>query len=89
MPTENISFKKTGYFSSLICDYIQESDTLHPFYNQYPKIDNFKSQITEKQKSFNLKARNILFDSLMRQYRNTEISKNSLRHIQSLKQVCF
>lgn len=85
MPTENISFKKTGYFSSLICDYIQESETLHPFYNQYPKLDNFKYQIEEKQKAFNQQARNILVDSLLEQYNNIEISKSSFKHIQSLK----
>ena len=54
MPTENISFKKTGYFSSLICDYLDEKSSLQPFYNRYPKLENFKEQIEEKQKSFSI-----------------------------------
>ena len=48
MPTDLISFKKTGYFSSLICDYLDENPELKPFYNRFPKLENFKEQIEEK-----------------------------------------
>jgi len=86
MPTESISFKKTGYFSSLICDYLEESSTLEPFYNNFPKIENFKKQIKEKQESFSLVSRKILVESLKNQYKNFEVSELTANNIDSLKQ---
>lgn len=86
MPTESISFKKTGYFSSLICDYLEESSTLQPFYNNFPKLENFKSQIEEKQESFGLVTRTKLVESLQKQYANFEISEFTSQNIESLKQ---
>ncbi|WP_339917623.1 bacillithiol biosynthesis cysteine-adding enzyme BshC [Yeosuana marina] len=85
MPTENISFKKTGYFSSLICDYLDEKSSLHPFYNRYPKLENFKGQIEEKQKSFSIDSRNVLVTALKKQYQHIDASQLTLDHIENLK----
>jgi bacillithiol synthase len=85
MPTENISFKKTGYFSTLICDYLEESSTVKPFYNNFPKLENFKKQIEEKQAFFHFDSRRILVESIKKQYRNIKISEASLQNIESLK----
>ncbi len=85
MPTESISFKKTGYFSSLICDYLEESSTLQPFYNNFPKLENFKKQIEEKQESFSLVARNKLVESLKKQYKNIAASEFTSKNIELLE----
>ena len=45
MPTDCISFRDTNYFSSLICDYLDENEQIKPFYNRYPGLVNFKAQI--------------------------------------------
>ena len=68
MPTETISFKETGYFSPLVCDYIEESEILKDFYNNFPKLKNFKNQIDAKRASFNQQSRHILVESLKKQY---------------------
>ena len=85
MPTDCISFRDTNYFSSLICDYLDENDTLKPFYNRFPKLENFKAQIQEKQSGFNNDTREILVKVLHKQYKNTSVSKLTQTHIDLLK----
>jgi len=41
MPTDCITFRDTNYFSSLICDYLDENQDLKPFYNRFPRIEKF------------------------------------------------
>ncbi|MFG6686180.1 bacillithiol biosynthesis cysteine-adding enzyme BshC [Mariniflexile sp. HNIBRBA6329] len=84
MPTDCISFKKTGYFSSLICDYLDEKPELKPFYNRFPKLENFKSQIEEKARSFKAQSRTVLVDTLKKQYQSIETSEATLKNIESL-----
>lgn len=86
MPAESISFKKTGYFSSLICDYVEEAQVLIPFYNRFPKLENFRKQIEEKQASFDMFSRSILVDSLKEQYAQIETSDTTAQNIEALKQ---
>ncbi|WP_055435440.1 bacillithiol biosynthesis cysteine-adding enzyme BshC [Lacinutrix algicola] len=85
MPSDCISFKDTGYFSQLICDYLAEAETLKPFYNRFPKLENFKAQIEEKSTSFKQETRTILVDVLKKQYKNTEASQATLDNITALK----
>ncbi|MCB0383423.1 MAG: bacillithiol biosynthesis cysteine-adding enzyme BshC [Psychroserpens sp.] len=85
MPTDYISFRDTNYFSSLICDYLDEKDALKPFYNRFPKLENFKAQIEEKQSNFTDNARAVLVKSLNKQYVNTEVSEQTQRHINALQ----
>ena len=84
MQLDYIPFSKTGYFSSLICDYLDEKSTLSPFYNRFPKIENFKTQIEEKQLSFSVESRTILSNVLKKQYQNLNTSKVTLQHIETL-----
>ena len=86
MPTECIAFKNTNYFSSLICDYLDEKKELQSFYNNFPKLENFKKQIEEKKVSVNLQSRTILSEALKSQYADTEISSLTLQNIEALKQ---
>tara|TARA_R110002049_G_scaffold308939_1_gene515035 strand:+ start:24210 stop:25805 length:1596 start_codon:yes stop_codon:yes gene_type:complete len=86
MLTESIVFKKTGYFSSLICDYLDEKPELKVFYNRYPNLKNFKAQIEEKAESFDEKSRAILISVLKKQYQNLDVSELSSLHIDLLKE---
>ena len=86
MPTDCITFKATGYFSNLICDYLAEDKALKPFYNRFPKLENFKSQIEEKSKSYNSQSRIILSNVLTQQYINTDISDVTSENIKVLKE---
>lgn len=84
MPTDYISFRETNYFSSLICDYLDENESLKPFYNRFPKLENFKSQIEDKQKTYHKNSRVVLVKSLNLQYTDSVISQATQTHINLL-----
>ena len=85
MPTDCLAFKETGYFSNLICDYLDEKKELQNFYNRFPEIKNFKAQIDEKKQSFPQENRDVLVNSLNKQYKILKPSKTTLKNIASLK----
>ncbi|RED48402.1 bacillithiol biosynthesis cysteine-adding enzyme BshC [Seonamhaeicola aphaedonensis] len=85
MSIGTLSFKNTGYFSSLICDYLAEKPELKTFYNRFPNIDNFRYQIQEKQKVFKAQTRNVLVNTLNKQYQNTSTSELTVQNIKLLE----
>ncbi len=85
MPSDCIDFKATGYFSSLICDYLEEKKALKPFYNRFPNAANFADQIKEKQDHFTIETRAVLHKALQDQYRGFSISEATQEHIDQLK----
>lgn len=84
MPTDCISYQKSGYFSKLIVDYLDEKPELKQLYNHFPKIENFKKQIEEKGKNFNENdnsKREILVAALENQYEGfttSELTKSNI-----------
>ena len=84
MPTHCISFKDTGYFSQLICDYLAEAEALKPFYNRFPNIHNFKAQIKEKQETFSNDNRSVLVNALQEQYKTLDTSDATNTNIKLL-----
>ncbi len=86
MQKDCISFKDTGYFSKLICDYLDEKPSLKVLYNRYPNIENFKGQIKEKKESYNNETRTVLVKTLQSQYSNVNTSSKTLKNIELLSQ---
>lgn len=86
MPKDCLSYKETNYFTSLIIDYLDEKETLKPFYNRFPDLDNFKAQIEEKQAFFKTEKRAVLVRELKLQYQKVEISDSVSSNIDSLSQ---
>jgi len=86
MLTDYIPFKDTGYFSKLICDYLDEKEDLKPFYSRFPSIDNFKAQIEDKQSSFKNENRVVLYDVLKKQYKDLNTSEVTQQNIETLTQ---
>ena len=84
MPSDCISFRDTNYFSSLICDYLDEKESLKPFYNRFPNLENFKAQIEEKSQFFSEESRAVLVSSLNQQYQKVNASKTTLNNIEAL-----
>jgi len=74
MKVDCIPFRNTGYFSSLICDYLEENKNLRSFYNRYPTLPNFKEQIQEKKSNFPKENRAVLAKALQDQYTAIDIS---------------
>jgi bacillithiol biosynthesis cysteine-adding enzyme BshC len=85
MDIDCLPLEKTGYFSKLICDYIAADSNLRPLYNRFPDIESFKQQIEEKRKHFTIEHRNVLYNSMLNQYKNTNQSKSTSSNIELLK----
>lgn len=86
MDIDCLPFKKTGYFSELICDYLDQKEELKPFYNRFPNLKNFAGQIEEKANQFPEANRTVLYDSLKDQYNGITTSKKTQDHIIQLKE---
>ncbi|MBR9854240.1 MAG: bacillithiol biosynthesis cysteine-adding enzyme BshC [Algicola sp.] len=85
MEVECIPFKETGYFSRLICDYLDQKKELSPFFNRYPLPDNFGDQIKEKSANYPKGHRKVLVSSLNGQYKNVEVSRATQKNILALE----
>ncbi|NVN19968.1 bacillithiol biosynthesis cysteine-adding enzyme BshC [Muricauda sp. HICW] len=85
MEVECIPFKETGYFSQLICDYLDQKKELTSFYNRFPLLENFEGQIKEKASNYPKTNRTVLVNSLKNQYKNIEISNDTQENIDALK----
>ncbi|WP_019038943.1 bacillithiol biosynthesis cysteine-adding enzyme BshC [Psychroflexus tropicus] len=81
-----LSFRKTGFFSNLITDYIEEKQDLKPFYNRFPTIKNFKSQIDEKKSTYDQSNREALVEVLQTQYSSLSTSEATQHHIDLLNE---
>jgi bacillithiol biosynthesis cysteine-adding enzyme BshC len=84
MPTDCISYQNSGYFSSLMNDYLDQKPNLKPLYNRFPSLENFEGQILEKKNSYNNKNRLILVDVLKNQYSNSSISDLTKQNIEAI-----
>ncbi len=84
MPNDCISYQKSRYFTKLINDYLDEKSELKQLYNRFPKIENFKEQIEEKQQNFSFEIRKILVSQLEKQCLSFEISETTLNNIKLL-----
>ncbi|MEO8515325.1 MAG: bacillithiol biosynthesis cysteine-adding enzyme BshC [Flavobacterium sp.] len=85
MPTDCISYQKSGYFSKLIVDYLDEKQELKQLYHHFPKIENFKKQIAEKTENFNgNEKREVLVSELENQYEGFDISPLTQKNLQAL-----
>jgi len=86
MPTDCISYQNSGYFSSLIKDYLDQKLSLASLYNRFPALENFEAQITEKGANYNQDNRKLLVSVLQKQYQNIRISEATQNNIAALGQ---
>ncbi len=86
MDIDCLPLKKTDYFSELICDYIDEKDELKPFYDRFPNIENFEGQINEKATYFPEAHRAVLYDVLLKQYDEFNVSSSTKNNLVMLKE---
>ena len=84
MPSECIPFKETNYFSTLICDYLDQKPELQSLYHRFPKISEFEDQIKEKQDSFSSQHRAVLVNALQRQYQEYDCSEETKENLELL-----
>ena len=84
MPIDCISYQKSGYFTKLIVDYLDEKPKLKPLYNRFPKLENFKGQIAEKSQNYPQESRRVLVAALKNQYKGFEVSEATKENISLL-----
>jgi len=84
MSKSTISYQKTGYFSKLMCDYLNKETALDDFYGNFPEIENFEMQVEAKKASFDSSLRNRLVAQLKKQYAHLEPSEATRQNIDSL-----
>ena len=48
MKFTHIPFQKTGFFSKTMTDYLDQKESIQPFYNNFPDMEGFAAQIQEK-----------------------------------------
>ena len=85
MKVHHIPFQETGYFSSLIGDYLSKNQKLNDFYRNFPDLEGFKNQIEIKQGSFSNESRKILVEALSKQYNNLKKSNLTSENINKLE----
>lgn len=81
-----VSFRKSGYISQLVCDYVEEKEKLSEFYNRFPTKDNFLKQIEEKKIEFTQQKRETLAFEIKKQYGKIKVSQRTEQNIEKLTQ---
>lgn len=84
MPTDCISYQKSGYFSPLMNDYLDQKPNLSSLYHRFPTLENFEEQILEKLNNFDDSSRAILVSVLQKQYQNIDTSILTKQNIDAL-----
>lgn len=84
MPTDCLPYRETGYFSDLICNYLDQKEELKPFYHRFPTADNLIKQAAEKGEWFSDDSRKVLVEQLTTQYQNSTISDATQLNLERL-----
>lgn len=77
-----IPYQQTDYYSKTIIDYLEEKDTLRPFYMHPVSIDGIKAAIQQRQ-AFP-QQRNVLVNILQQQYEGLPLSSKTAANIELL-----
>ena len=68
MKITHIPFQQTGFFSKTMIDYLENKESIQPFFHNFPNADGFFNQLNEKNKSFSKEHRKALVEVLKDQY---------------------
>src|SRR5690606_4293984 len=85
MQIQQIPFEATHAFTPFFLDYIHQKESLKPFYNRFPTVENFKDQLAEKSGSFPAQHRDVLVASLLKQYENIDTTDAVKANLEKLK----
>lgn len=79
-----LKISDTGFFSSLVNDYVNRDEKIKPFITDFPSKNSMQKAIEEKQ--FSVEKRKVLVDVLKNQYANLKVSELVEKNIDSLLQ---
>lgn len=69
-----LPYRATGYFSSLVCDYLEDQPGLSPFYRYPFDLSSFEQAISDRKAAFPAATRKTLSAELLRQYEGLDTS---------------
>ncbi|MES2838092.1 MAG: bacillithiol biosynthesis cysteine-adding enzyme BshC [Bacteroidota bacterium] len=85
MQKSSIAYKNTGYFSKLICDYLDNKNEINSFYSHFPNKEGFAKAIADK--NYTNDNRAVLVRSLLKQYEHLTFvsgtTKNNINLLQN------
>ena len=84
MSISPIPYRDTGYFSTLICDLVEQHPALEAMIARYPSIVSFGVQLKEKANQYSETTRTALVKALKDQYTNLPLSEEVLANIRFL-----
>ena len=85
MKAHHIPFIETGYFSDLMCDYLNDKKELQPFHSGLPSFENLYHQALKKSKAYSPQIRKTLCDCLRSQYSSVKMSTSEVENLQLLE----
>lgn len=77
-----LSYESTGYFSSIVADYLAQAASLQPFYAHLPNLEGIEEAIQSREKFAT--PRNILVSTLQEQYRGIDTDNSVTVNIEAL-----
>ena len=84
MTTSGIPYRDTGYFSSLLTDYLEQNPKLDFTYGRFPTLDQLKAQAREKCAAFPEAHRQVLVEVLQEQYATLDVAPEVAKNISAL-----
>ena len=81
---QSVTFKNTGYFSKIICDYLEKKESVQDYYDHFPDLNGFEKQIALRKGKNKMLDRNSLVQTLREQYKNISISPGTKNNIELL-----
>ena len=77
-----LKFADTGFYSSLVNDYVRRDEKIKPFITDFPSTNSLQKAMEEKQ--FSQEKRKVLVEVLKRQYAQLRVSTLVQQNIESL-----
>ena len=86
MNLEYVSYRETAYFSDLICDYLEDKNSLQSFHSGFPSAENLYRQALIKKNDYSDHNRDHLSLALKNQYKGLETSLEVKKNLDLLKE---
>ena len=84
MQHKKIHLADTKVFSAFFLDYLQQKETLKPYYNRFPLPENFGPQLRDKASSFPPHHRQTLVATLRKQYGPLVVADAAAANLEAL-----
>ena len=85
MKAHNIPFTETGYFSDLMCDYLNDKKELASFHSGVPSFENLYHQASTKKGFYPSETRKTLCKTLYYQYTGLDVGTEVTENLQLLE----